>query len=112
MEIVSWPQGCVVDITEVFFYLPETAPFVPLVALGKERIFVIVQAGNRNWSLAANLCRRIDFQEAMCKGIKESSHRKKESQRYDEKSMLCHRKKLPVVAHHVNIANPKTFKLY
>jgi hypothetical protein len=46
------------NITRSLFYLREMAPFLSLVGLGKKRIFLIVQAGNRNWDLA-NFCRKI-----------------------------------------------------
>jgi len=36
-------------------------PFIPLGDLGKKKMFLFIQAGNRNWNLAANLGRKIVF---------------------------------------------------
>ncbi len=63
-------------------------PLISLGDLGKKRMFLFIQAGNRNWNLAANFGRKIVFYEAMRKGIEESSHRKKENQRDDQKPIL------------------------
>ena len=62
-------------------------PFIPLGDLGKKRMFLFIQAGNRNWNLAATLGREIVVQEAMRKSAKEPSQRKEANQGNDQKPM-------------------------
>jgi hypothetical protein len=62
-------------------------PFISLIDLGKKRVFLFIQAGNRNWNLADILGWKIVVQEAMPDGIEEPSQRKKGNQRYDQKPM-------------------------
>jgi hypothetical protein len=63
-------------------------PFISLGNLGKKRMVLIIQAGNRNWNLAGNLGWKIVVWETMPDGIEESSQRNKENQRYDQKPIL------------------------
>jgi hypothetical protein len=62
-------------------------PFISLDDLGKKRMVLIIQAGDRNWNLADILGWKIVVQEAMPDGIEEPSQRKKGNQRYDQKPM-------------------------
>jgi len=59
-------------------------PFISLMDLRKERMFLNIPAGNRCWNVAADLGRRIVFQKAMRKRVEQSSQRKKENQRQDQ----------------------------
>ncbi len=105
MERSLWQQGFLINISRSLFYLRKMDPFISLGNLGNKWMFLIIQAGNRNWNLAANFGRKIVVQEAMRKSAKEPSQRKEENQRCYQITMRKHRKKLPIAAHHVKVAS-------